>query len=61
MEKWVLEAKRADFQGLGRRFGVDPLIIRLMVNRGVCTEAEMEQYLYLSLIHIFLKICGAGF
>ena len=46
MEKWVLEAKRADFQGLGRRFGVDPLIIRLMVNRGVCTEAEMERYLY---------------
>lgn len=46
MEKWVLEAKKADFQELGRRFGVDPLVIRLMANRGVRTEQEMRQYLY---------------
>lgn len=46
MEKWVLEAKRADFYGLAERFHLDPVIIRLMVNRGINTEEKIEQYLH---------------
>ena len=26
MEKWVLAAKRADFQEIGRKYGIDPVI-----------------------------------
>ena len=28
MEKWVLAAKRADFQEIGRKYGIDPVIAR---------------------------------
>ncbi len=45
MEKWVLTAKRADFNRLAQTFQVDPLLIRLMVNRGVSTEESIRQYL----------------
>ncbi len=44
--KWVLEAKRADFYGLAKKFGIDPVTVRLMVNRGINTEEKMEKYLY---------------
>ncbi len=46
MEKWVLAAKRADFNCLALRFQVDPLLIRLMVNRGVDTAEKIQQYLH---------------
>ena len=29
MEKWVVTAKRADFQGIAEKFGIDPVIARL--------------------------------
>ena len=28
MEKWVVSAKRADFQEISRKFGVDPVIAK---------------------------------
>lgn len=28
MEKWVVTAKKADFQGIGRKYGIDPVIAR---------------------------------
>lgn len=46
MEKWVLENKRGDFYGLAEALGVDPLIVRLMINRGITGEAEMRSYLF---------------
>lgn len=45
-ERWILETKKADFDGLGRKLGVSPLVIRCMVNRGLETESEMRRYLY---------------
>ena len=44
--KWMLEAKKADFYGLGEKFHLDPLTIRLMVNRGIRTEEEIRRFLY---------------
>lgn len=46
MERWVLTAKRADWKRLALRFQVDPLLIRLMVNRGVDTAEKIQQYLH---------------
>ena len=53
MEKWVVAAKRADFQKIGLKFGVDPVIARLIRNRDLVTEKEIDQYLHgrLSDIH----------
>lgn len=46
MEKWVVSAKRADFQEISRKFGVDPVIARLMRNRDQITDEEIEKYLH---------------
>lgn len=46
MEKWVVYAKRADFQGIGKRYGIDPVIARLIRNRDVEGEKEIYSYLY---------------
>ena len=46
MEKWVVAAKRADFQKIGLKFGVDPVIARLIRNRDLVTEKEIDQYLH---------------
>ncbi|MBE6009810.1 MAG: single-stranded-DNA-specific exonuclease RecJ [Lachnospiraceae bacterium] len=45
-EKWVLTRKGADYEGLANALGVDPVIVRILVNRGMKTEEEMRTYLY---------------
>jgi single-stranded-DNA-specific exonuclease len=49
MEKWVVTSKRADFKSLAKRFGIDPVTARLIRNRDVKGEEEMEKYLHGSL------------
>lgn len=44
-EKWILETKKADFNGLSEELGVMPLVIKCMVNRGVESKEQMHQYL----------------
>ena len=46
MERWVVVNKKADFYGIGERFGIDPVIARLIRNRDVIEEKDIEQYLY---------------
>lgn len=46
MEKWVITAKRADFQEIGRTFGIDPVIARLIRNRDVEGMENIRSYLY---------------
>lgn len=45
-EKWILETKKADFEGLSRQLGVMPLVVRCMVNRGISEQEEMREYLF---------------
>lgn len=45
MEKWTVMAKRADFFGIGKRFGIDPVIARIIRNRDIITEEEVGSYL----------------
>lgn len=46
MEKWVVAAKRADFQQIGKEFNIDPVIARLIRNRDVQTREEINEYLH---------------
>ena len=46
MSKWLLQRKAADYKGLSEKLGVDQVIVRLMVNRGLSTYEEMEEYLH---------------
>lgn len=46
MERWVVAAKRADFQAIGERFHIDPVTARIIRNRDVTGEEAIEQYLH---------------
>ena len=45
MEKWVIVAKRADFNQIGQQFHIDPVIARLIRNRDVIGEDKIREYL----------------
>ena len=46
MEKWYMSAKRADFQAISKKFGIDPVIARVMRNRGIVGDEAIRMYLY---------------
>lgn len=45
-EKWVVLAKSADFNGIGKNYGVDPVIARVVRNREVVGEQELDEYFH---------------
>lgn len=45
MEKWVVVNKGADFAGIGRKFGIDPVTARVIRNRGLVEEADIGLFL----------------
>ena len=49
MEKWMMAAKKADFNQIGQTYHVSPILARIMVNRGLKTDEEFRKYLYGSL------------
>ena len=46
MEKWMVAAKRADFKGIGERFGIDQVTARIIRNRDVIGEKAIDKYLH---------------
>ena len=46
MEKWMVAAKRADFNRLAKAFSISPVLARIMVNRGIKTDEEFQKFLY---------------
>ncbi|MBE5928027.1 MAG: single-stranded-DNA-specific exonuclease RecJ [Lachnospiraceae bacterium] len=45
-ERWVLHDKQVDFLGIARELGTEALLVKLMVNRGICDIDGMRQFLY---------------
>lgn len=45
MQEWRVYSKKADFQALGDRFGIDPVVARIIRNRDVTSEDAMNRYL----------------
>ena len=43
--QWFVYTKKADFAGLGRRFGLDPVTVRVLRNRDI-PEEEIEYFLH---------------
>ena len=37
-EKWIVETKKGDFNGLSAKLKVSPLAVRCLMNRGVESE-----------------------
>ena len=45
MEKWLVYAKKADFEAIGKRFNISPVLARIIRNRDVIEINEFETYL----------------
>ncbi len=45
MKKWFISNKAADFQHITEKFKVSEIIARIMVNRGVKEDNDIEEYL----------------
>lgn len=45
MSKWMVAAKKADFAALGKELDIDPVIVRIMRNRGMTTAEQMRSFL----------------
>ena len=45
MAKWFINMKKADFNGIARKYGVSTVIARIMRNREVRTDEEINLYL----------------
>lgn len=44
-EKWMVRNKKADFKEIGRCFGIDQVLARILVNRGFTEDTEIRKYL----------------
>ena len=45
MEKWIGINKRADFKGIGQKFNIDQVTARIIRNRDVTEEKDIEKFL----------------
>lgn len=45
MQKWFLTRKGADFQGISQKFHISPVVARLIRNRDVVGDEEIQFYL----------------
>jgi single-stranded-DNA-specific exonuclease len=52
-KKWVVLMKKADFNAIGRRYGIDPVVARLIRNRDVTGDESIRKYLYGSLEDLY--------
>lgn len=48
VEKWLVQGKKADFNSLGKQFGINPVVARIIRNRDIITEEEYRAYLGLT-------------
>ena len=46
MEKWFLANKKADFASIGKKFGVSPVIAKIIRNRDIVDENDIHKFLY---------------
>ncbi|MCC8163812.1 MAG: single-stranded-DNA-specific exonuclease RecJ [Lachnospiraceae bacterium] len=46
MKKWIEIRKGADFQAIGQRFGISPFTARLLRNKEIVGDEEIQNYLY---------------
>jgi len=45
LKKWVVRAKRADFEGIAKRFNISPILARLIRNRDIIEDRDIDFYL----------------
>ncbi len=46
MAKWFVAAKKADFDGIGKEFGISPILARIIRNRDIIETEDIRKYLF---------------
>ena len=46
MSKWMVTMKKSDFDATAKKFGIRNITARLLTNRGVLTDEDIEMYLH---------------
>lgn len=46
MAKWMVSAKKADFEGLAKKFQIDPVVARIIRNRDIVEDAGIDLFLH---------------
>ena len=44
-ENWRMYGIPGDFEGIGKKYNIDPVIARIMINRGIMGDEEIRRYL----------------
>ncbi len=44
-ERWYVTAKKADFQAIGKKFGIDQVTARIIRNRDIVDDDAIRDYL----------------
>ena len=45
MEQWYLYCRKADFSAISKRFNISPMLARILVNRGIKTDRDIDMFL----------------
>ena len=45
MAKWMVAAKKADFNKIAEEYGITPVLARIIRNRDIIEEEEIRQFL----------------
>ena len=53
MAKWFLAAKRAEFDEIGKKYGISPVLARIIRNRDIIEDRDMERYLHGGLADLY--------
>ena len=53
MAKWFVSAKKADFNKIGEKYHISPVLARIIRNRDLVEESEIEKYLYGTLEDVY--------
>lgn len=46
MSKWMVSMKKSDFQATAEKFGIRDITARLLTNRGITSDEDVEMYLH---------------
>ncbi len=53
MADWVVSMKKADFNGIGEKYGISPVLARIMRNRDLHTDEEIDRFLHGSMQDLY--------
>ena len=53
MANWYVTTKKADFNALGEKFNISPMVARIIRNRDIIEDAQIEKFLYGTLENLY--------